>query len=130
MSEAAAADLLLQAEDVLAPLSELADFIGSFVAFPTPEARDAVALWVAHCHAIEAAATTPRLSVRSPEKQSGKTRLLEVLDLLVPRSIFAAHLSVAALFRSIGDPPPTVLWDEVDALFRGGCNRQTKRDPP
>lgn len=120
MSETGTADLILQAEDVLAPFSELADFIGSFVAFPTPEARDAVALWVAHCHAIEAAATTPRLSIRSPEKQSGKTRLLEVLDLVVPRPILAVNLSVAALFRSIGDPPPSILWDEVDALFRGG----------
>lgn len=119
MTETAAAGLLLRAEDVLAPLTELADFIGSFVAFPSPEARDALALWVAHCHAIDAAATTPRLSIRSPEKQSGKTRLIEVLDLVVPRSIFAVNLSVPVLFRSIGDPPPTVLWDEADALFRG-----------
>ncbi len=120
MAEAPAAGLLLRAEDVLAPLTELADFIGSFVAFPSPEARDGVALWVAHCHAIEAAATTPRLSVRSPEKQSGKTRLLEALDLVVPRPILAVNVSVAALFRSIGTPPPSILWDEVDALFRGG----------
>ena len=98
-------------------VSELADFIGSFVAFPCPEARDAVALWVAHCHAIEAAAATPRLIISSPEKQSGKTRLLEVLELVVPRPIAAVNVSVSALYRSIGEPPPTILWDEVDTVF-------------
>ncbi len=102
------------------PLSELADFLGSFVAFPSTEARDAVALWTIHTWAIGAASTTPRLSIRSAEKQCGKSRLLEVLELLVARPVLAVNISVAALFRSISEPPPTILWDEVDALFRGG----------
>lgn len=108
------------AADVLAPLSELADFLEGFVAFPSAEARDAVALWVLHGHAIEAAATTPRLSIRSAEKQCGKSRLLEVLELVAARPVLAVNISVAAMFRSIGEPPPSILWDEVDALFKGG----------
>ncbi len=103
-----------------AVLDAVADFLGAFVAFPSVEARDAVALWVLHGHAIEAAATTPRLSIRSAEKQCGKSRLLEVLELIVARPVLAVNISVAALFRSIGEPPPSILWDEVDALFRGG----------
>jgi hypothetical protein len=113
-----AADLI--AADVLAPLSELSEFLEAYVAFPSPEARDAVALWVLHTHAIGAAATTPRLSIRSAEKQCGKSRLLEVLELVTARPVLAVNISVAALFRSIGEPPPSILWDEVDALFRGG----------
>lgn len=108
------------AADALAPLSEVAEFLEGYVAFPSVEARDAVALWVTHTHAIEAAATTPRLSIRSAEKMCGKSRLLEVLELVTARPVLAVNISVAALFRSIGEPPPAILWDEVDALFRGG----------
>ncbi|HVB76221.1 MAG TPA: DUF3631 domain-containing protein [Candidatus Nitrosotalea sp.] len=114
------AELDRWATEALQPLSDLADFLGAFVAFPSAEAQDAVALWVLHTHAIGAASTTPRLSVRSAEKQCGKSRLLEVLELVAARPVLAVNISVAALFRSIGDPPPAILWDEVDALFRGG----------
>ena len=55
-----------------------------YVAFPSDEARAAVALWVVHCHAVEAFESTPRLALLSPEKGSGKTRTLEVLGLVVP----------------------------------------------
>ena len=123
----ALADADRLAADLTAPLSELADFLGSYVVFSSVEARDAVALWAAHTWAIGAAGTTPRLSIRSVEKQSGKTRLLEVLELVVARPIMAVNVSVAALFRSIGEPPPTILWDEIDALFRGG-NDSSRED--
>jgi hypothetical protein len=48
----------------------------------TAEQSEAGALWVAHTHAFEAADATPYLAITSAEKQSGKTRLLEALDLL------------------------------------------------
>lgn len=102
------------------PLSDVAQFLGQYVAFPSTEARDAAALWAAHTHVIDAFETTPRLSISSPEKQSGKTRVLEVLELVVARPLSVVNVSVSALFRSIDVAPPTLLWDEVDALFRGG----------
>lgn len=78
----------------------------------------AVALFVVHTYAIEAADATAYLSVSSAEKRSGKTRLLEVLALLVARPLRAAGATEAALFRAIGaELPPTVLMDEVDAIF-------------
>ena len=39
--------------------------------------------------------------VQSPEKQSGKTRLLEVLGVLVREPLQVASASEAALFRTI-----------------------------
>ena len=45
----------------------------------------AATLWVAHTHVFEAFATTPYLSVTSAEKRCGKTRLFDVLSLLVAR---------------------------------------------
>lgn len=99
-------------------LNDTARFVARFVAFPSEECCDAVALWAAHCHAIDAFDSTPRLALISPEKGSGKTRTLEVLDLLVPDPMHAANLSTAAIFRQIAAKPHTVLLaDEADTYL-------------
>ncbi len=49
-----------------------------------------VALFVVHTHLVDAAVTSPCIAVTSAEKQSGKTRLLEALGLLVARPLRAA----------------------------------------
>jgi len=82
-----------------------------------PEQADAVALWVVHSHAFDAAETTPRLSIQSAEKRSGKTRLLELLDLLVRAPVSTASISAAALFRLVAEGPATLLIDEIDTVF-------------
>ena len=50
---------------------------------------------------------------------SGKTRALEVSELLVPRPVEAVNTTPAYLFRKVSDPagPPTILYDEIDTLF-------------
>ena len=98
-------------------LDDLRDFLCRFVAFPEPEQADAVALWIAHTHAFEAAEATPRLSIQSAEKQSGKTRLLELLDLLCRSPFQVASISSAAMFRIISGGPTTLLIDEADSIF-------------
>ena len=64
-------------------LDEIQVFIDRFCAFPDDNALTAVTLWAAHTHMVEYFHTTPRLAFLSPEPASGKTRALEVLDLLV-----------------------------------------------
>lgn len=94
------------------------DFLGRFVVFPSEHDRVAVTLWVAHTHAVDLFYSTPRLSIGSPEPGSGKSRLLEVASALVRSSLYVFGASTAAVFRSIGqDPRPTLLFDEVDAIF-------------
>ena len=93
-------------------------FLRRFVSMTEAQAR-AVALWTAHTHGIDAADATPYLSVNSPEKQSGKTRLLEVLRLLVFRPWFTGRVTAAVLTRKIDAESPTLLLDESDAAFRG-----------
>lgn len=63
-------------------LAAIEAFVGRYVVLVRPETIVAVVLWIAHTHAIEHADATPYLAVSSPEKQSGKTRLLECLGLL------------------------------------------------
>ena len=64
---------------------------------------------------------TPYLAVTSPEKRSGKTRLIEVLNLLVAGPLRSANASPAVLFRTIDAKGPTTLFlDEVDTVLKNG----------
>jgi Zn ribbon nucleic-acid-binding protein len=68
-----------------AVLGAITAFIRRYMALNNEQA-DLVALWVVHTHAFDAADVTPYLDIKSVEKRSGKTRLLEVLALLVARA--------------------------------------------
>ena len=63
--------------------------------------------------------STPRIAFLSPEPGSGKSRSLEVTELLVPRPFMAINASSAYVFRKIADKDgaPTLLWDEIDTIF-------------
>jgi hypothetical protein len=106
-------------------LDDVAGFVQRFVVLSAAQART-VALWVAHTHAFEAADATPYLLITSAEKRSGKTRLLEILELLVRQPLPAANISDAALFRAIAELAPTLLLDEVDAIF--GAKARERED--
>lgn len=94
-------------------------FLGRFVAYPSEAAHVAHALWCAHTHFMDAWESTPRIAFLSPEPGSGKTRALEVSELLVPRPVEAVNATPAYLFRKVSDPDgaPTILYDEIDTLF-------------
>jgi hypothetical protein len=94
-------------------------FLGRFVAYPSSHAQVAHALWIAHTHVMDAWDSTPRIAFLSPEPGSGKTRALEVSELLVPRPVEAVNTTPAYLFRKVSDPAglPTILYDEIDTLF-------------
>jgi hypothetical protein len=102
--------------DLAVTLDAVVAFVRRFVVL-TEAQLVAIALWVFHTHAFEAAETTPYISATSAEKRSGKTRLLEVLELLVRTALPTANISDAALFRAITERKPTLLFDEVDAIF-------------
>lgn len=107
----------------------LADLLGDVVAtirlyVVLDQAQmDACALWVAHTWLQEASDVTPYLHVASPEKRSGKTRLLEVLELLVREPLTSASVTPAAIFRVIEKRRPTLLLDEYDATTGGDKER-------
>jgi hypothetical protein len=100
-------------------LCQIGVFLGRFVAYPGEHEHTAHVLWIAHAHAMAAWDSTPRLAALSPEPGSGKTRLLEVTELLVPRPVEAINVTPAYLFRKVGDPDgsPTILFDEIDTVF-------------
>jgi hypothetical protein len=63
-------------------LDDVAAFLRAYVASPASHAAVAVTLWAAHTHLSARFESAPRLALLSPEKQCGKSRVLELLDLL------------------------------------------------
>jgi hypothetical protein len=104
-------------------LEQIGEFVSRFVILRSQAQVTAISLWVVHSYAIEAAYATPYLLVTSPEKRSGKSRLLEVLELLVRSPWRVVGVSEAALFRKIAAQQPTLLLDEIDAIFEGSKER-------
>ena len=79
----------------------------------------AVALFAAMSWIHNAVAThSPILGATSSDPDSGKTTLLGVLGLLVPKPFRSAELTGAAAFRLIDREHPTMIVDEADDIFQ------------
>ena len=111
------AELQIRPDSLSDLLDDVTTLLVQYVVFPSDAAVVAVALWTAHTHAVESFDTTPRLAILSAEKESGKTRLLEVLNHVCASPVFTPNLTTAALLRLIDARQPTVLLDEADAIF-------------
>lgn len=97
-------------------VNDVQKFIGRYVIMDPYELL-LVTVWTLHTYLFEIFEQTPYLSVMSPQKRCAKTRLLEVLSLLVAGSARTANMSVAAMYRLIETAKPTLLIDEIDAVF-------------
>jgi hypothetical protein len=109
-------------------LHDLHDWLASYVAFPSAHAAVAVTLWAAHTHLAGCFDSTPRLALLSPERECGKTRVLELLELACTGAEMLSGASPAYLFRRIGSPdagPVTLLLDEADAIWKRGKSDDT-----
>lgn len=103
-----------QTEQALSAVQSIYD---EYVVFPSDEARDAAVLWVLHTYVFRAFDSTPRLSVRSAEPASGKSRVLELLEQLTPNPMNAVYLTPGVMWRSMESTSPTILLDEADTIF-------------
>lgn len=113
----------VQTSQGVSVLNNLDVFLRRFIVFPNDHCFTAAALWVVHTHLLDHFDTTPRLAVLSPEPGSGKTRVQEVIELLVPDPMATFNVSAAVLYRSMSEDDdgnsrrPTVLLDEADTIF-------------
>jgi len=99
-------------------LAAVYKFLGRFVAYPSEHAHVAHALWVIHTHLMDKWDSTPRIAFLSAEPASGKTRALEITELLVPNPVMAVNVSPSYLFRKVGaEERATILYDEIDTVF-------------
>lgn len=96
----------------------LCRFLSRFVSYPNEHAKVAHALWIIHAHMMSSWDSTPRLAFLSAEPASGKTRALEITELLVPNPVPTVNVTPAYLFRKVGsEDGATILFDEIDTVF-------------
>jgi putative DNA primase/helicase len=81
-------------------------------------AAAAISLWVVLAWVFERVMVTPRLLLKSSEKRAGKTTTLMLLGELVPRPLFTANTTPAAVYRAVEMARPTFLIDEADRFFK------------
>ena len=111
-------------------LDDLADQIAKYCVLPSEEALVAVTLWTVATHLLEHLEYAPRLVVRSGEKQSGKSRLVnDVLGELVFNPMRTTNISPAAIVHA-GDSGvwPTLILDEADTVF--GSRKVAENNEP
>jgi hypothetical protein len=77
-----------------------------------------VVLYVVLAHVYDSFDLVPMLVFASPVKRCGKTRLLSIVQNLVPRPLLITNITVAAVFRTISLFAPTLLVDEVDTFIK------------
>ena len=95
-------------------IARVRDFVRRFVFFRSEDLYELVAAWVVSTYMTDLFEYVGYLFAYSPEPQSGKSRLLEVLDLLVNNSSgILVSPTEAVLFRTADGQ--TQLLDEVDA---------------
>jgi hypothetical protein len=97
-------------------LERIEELVRRFVHM-TDDQRLAVSLWVLFTWVVDAFDVAPYLDVSSPVRECGKTRLFEVLELVVKRPRRCTGHTEATLFRMVEAEHPTMLMDEIDATF-------------
>ena len=75
--------------------------------------------WILHTYAFDAAETTPYIHIAAPERECGKSRLIEVLEAIAAAPVTSEGMTAAALVRTIEAKKPTIFLDEMDAQLGG-----------
>ncbi|HEX5279755.1 MAG TPA: DUF3631 domain-containing protein [Micropepsaceae bacterium] len=85
------------------------------------------ALWIMHCHALDAFETSPRLIIASGEPASGKSTLLDLLGQMVPRPLTFSAATAAAVVKGMAQKPVLLMDDGGAVLASGGELRNILR---
>jgi len=105
-----------EAVDGVALLDDLAQTYRRFVSLPDGGA-EALALWIVFTYALDAFDAAPILALCSPLKRCGKTTTEDLTAALANRSLAAANITVAALYRTVEQFNPTLIVDEADTFL-------------
>lgn len=106
------------------PLNAILRFIKRFVVLPNEEDYFVLVLWIAHTYFSDVLTTSPRLSLLSPEYGCGKSRALEILELLCFKGEKLDYCTRSYLMRTVEitreetGKSPTLLVDEIDSVFK------------
>ena len=98
---------------------EVARFIQKFVVLDEVDAV-VLAAWIVATRAMGAWDRFPHVAVTSPVGRCGKTRLLDVIELLSENPLATSNVSPAVVYRTIQAKKPVLLIDEAQSLSRRG----------
>jgi hypothetical protein len=101
------------------PIKDLKRFLTDYITLPEGMAT-VIAAWVAAAWLSKVWDRFPHLAITSPEKRCGKSTLLDILAVVVPKPLPTSNISPAALYRVIQLRQPTLLLDEAQSLVRRG----------
>ena len=96
-------------------LDELTHELKRFVILPK-NAEFALALWILHTYCFEKFDYSPIILITSPERECGKSRVIDMLVSLTSNPDRTDNSSAAVLYNTISDTSPTLLVDEFDGL--------------
>jgi len=105
-------------EPLAALLDDVAAFLTTFMVLQ-PAQTTVLSVWVLTTYLMPVLQFALYVHITSPLAECGKSRLLEVLSLLVHAPWLTARTSTAALVRKLDAVHPTLLLDETDAAFGG-----------
>ena len=99
-------------------LTEISATLPQYVRLSKAE-YDAVALGMVHLHVFDFFDIMPIVTISSPQKRSGKTRLMRLAARVSPKALFISGNTAAFLVRAIDRDHPSVFADEFDAVTKG-----------
>ena len=102
-------------------LEEACSFVNRFSVLPSRAAGYMLALWAAHNWIYQAFSETPRVHITALSYGAGKTRVMELTNLLCPNPQMMAKITGPAIYHIIDERHPAPLaLDEADALLGVG----------
>jgi len=96
---------------------EITEFISDHLVMPAPEDYHVLTAWIIATYKQESFDTAPYLHFVGPIN-SGKTRALEILNLLAYKAVFVTGITAPAVPRIIELYRPTLLVDQAERIFR------------
>lgn len=137
-------ELVTEIEPYYKPIShneiynELYSIINKFMAIDEP-LKVAFVLWVIFTYLIDFAEYAPLAWITSPERQCGKSTLLELFTRLVNKPLAFNNITQAVIYRIMEQFQPTLLIDEIDTglktkdellgIVNAGYSRQASKVP-
>jgi hypothetical protein len=82
-----------------------------------PGAAEILSLFTVATHAIEICRVAPRVFLKSPVKECGKTTTLGILGAVTRRPEPTSNITPSSMFRVIDSRRPTLLIDEMDTFI-------------
>jgi len=109
-------------EDAARITGELLEMCGAWIRryiVVSDEQAVIMAAWTLHTYVFNAAETTPYIQITAPERECGKSYLMEALAAVAAIPVCSSGMTAAALVRTIEAKRPTIFLDEMDAQLGG-----------